>query len=127
MKVGQRPSPVEVGREPFINQRQWRRRRRQQLESLYGLLSVDYMRRAVPGSVFLGGHGSAYGRHALLHPHLLHRGVVQRRTSPGRSEDVDARDLRRGSRGQTPTTTTRPGAVGSEVASGQREGLNHSL
>lgn len=67
MKVGQRPSPVEVGREPFINQRQQRRRRRQQqLESLYGLLSVDYMRRAVPGSVFLGGHGSAYGRHALL-------------------------------------------------------------
>lgn len=64
MKVGQRPSPVEVGREPFINQRQqWRRR---QLESLYGLLSVGCIRRAVPGSVFLGGHGSAYGRHALL-------------------------------------------------------------
>lgn len=57
----------------------------------------------------LAGHGSVYGEDALL-TSPAHRGVVRRRTSPGRSEGVGARDLRRGSCGQTPTP--KPGEAG---------------
>lgn len=71
-----------------------------------GLLSVIHTRHKVPASMVLADHGSVYGTDALL-TSPAHRGVVRRRTSPGRSEDVGARDLRRGSRGQTPTP--RPG------------------
>lgn len=50
----------------------------------------------------LADHRPEYGKDAALLTSPAHRGVVQRRTSPGRSEVVGARGLRRGSRGHTP-------------------------
>lgn len=74
----------------------------QELESLCGLLSVEYAHHEVPRAVVLAGHGSAYGRHALL-TSPAHRGVVQRHTSPGRSEVVGARDFAEARAGRPPS------------------------
>lgn len=80
------PKPFEGGRQPLSHQHQ-------QLEALFGLLSVGYTGHEYLGELVLAGHGSVYGSDALptITCSPAHRGVVQRRTSPGRSEDIAAR------------------------------------
>lgn len=82
------PSPFEGGRQPLPQHHH-----QKQLEALFGLLSVGYTGHEYLGELVLAGHGSVYGSDALptITCSPAHRGVVQRRTSPGRSEDIAAR------------------------------------